>query len=324
MKEKILTMLRSRKDYVSGQQMCEELGVSRTAVWKVMNQLKEEGYVIEAVSNKGYVLRESPDSVTEYELQSLIPKESIINTIVYYPELDSTNNKAKELALENKENMLIVADTQHAGRGSKGRSWDSHKGSGIFMSFLLHPTIAPIHASRLTLIAALAVSKAIAEESNLEPMIKWPNDILLHQKKVCGILTEMSSEMDYIHYVIVGIGINVHTCKFSDELKDKATSIMLEGKTVKRSYLISRIVEYFNRYYEEFLKTEDLSAFIEEYNSLLIHKDKRIQVLSLSSRQEGIARGIDATGSLLLERNDGSIKTVISGEVSLRGFHGYI
>ena len=324
MKDKILTMLRGQDEYVSGQQICKELGVSRTAVWKVINQLKEEGYVIEAVSNKGYVLRESPDIVANYELKSRMPEVSLIDTIISYSEVESTNNKAKELACDHKENMLIVADKQLAGRGSKGRSWCSPKGEGIWMSLLCHPTIAPVHASRVTLIAALAVSKAIWEVSGLKPQIKWPNDILLNQRKVCGILTEMSSEIDYIHHIIVGIGINVHTLEFQGELKEKATSIALEGKTVSRSDVIGKIVEHFDRYYKEFLKTEDLSSFLEEYNDLLVHRDKVIQVLSLNERQEGIAKGIDAEGRLLLELPDGLIKPIISGEVSVRGLHGYI
>ncbi len=324
MKEKILSMLLRQEEYISGQQMCEELGVTRTAVWKVINQLKEEGYAIEAVPNKGYVLRESPDSVAEYELKSQICKVSLIDTIVSYKEVDSTNNKAKELARNHEENMLIVADAQTTGRGSKGRNWSSPKGEGIWMSFLCHPSILPIHASRLTLIAALAVVKAIGEETGLKPQIKWPNDILLNNKKVCGILTEMSSELDYIHYVIVGIGINVHTKEFPQELIEKATSIALEGKSIKRSHLIRRIVEYFDIYVNRFLETEELSLFLEEYNNLLVHKNKKVQVLSANSTQEGIARGIDTTGSLLLELKDGSIKPVISGEVSVRGLQGYI
>lgn len=324
MKEKILEMLRRQEEYVSGQQMCQELGVSRTAVWKAINQLKAEGYVIEAISNKGYALRESPDTITEYELQSLIPNDSLISKIISYKELDSTNNKAKEIACDYEENILLIAERQLAGRGSKGRSWYAPEGDGIWMSLLLHPSIVPNHASRLTLIAALSVVKAIEEESGLNPKIKWPNDVLLNDKKVCGILTEMSSEMDYIHYVIIGIGINVHTKEFPEDLKKRTTSIALEGKIIKRSRLICKLVEHFNRYYKVFLETEDLSAFISEYNELLVHKDKSIQVVSINSKKEGIARGIDATGSLLLELPDGRVQPIISGEVSVRGLQGYI
>lgn len=324
MKEQILRMLRQQNQYVSGQRMCQELGVTRTAVWKVINQLKEEGYVIEAVSNKGYVLKDSPDTVTDYEVMSLFPETQLVDRVICYSEIDSTNNKAKELACDHKENVLLVADTQLAGRGSKGRDWVSPQGTGIWMSFLLHPVISPMHASRLTLLAALAVTEAIREECGLQPQIKWPNDILLNQKKICGILTEMNSEIDYIHYVIVGIGINVHTTDFPEDLKHKATSLALEGKQVKRSALISKIVGNFDRYYRRFLETEDLSLVLEEYNQLLIHKDQKIKVVSPASEQEGIARGIDATGGLLLELMDGTIKTIISGEVSVRGLHGYI
>lgn len=324
MKEQILRMLRQQNQYISGQHMCKELGVSRTAVWKVINQLKEEGYVIEAVSNKGYVLKDSPDIVTDYEIMSLFPATQLVDHVICYSEIDSTNNKAKELALEYKDNVLLVADTQLAGRGSKGRSWVSPKGSGIWMSFLLHPAIQPMHASRLTLLAALAVAEAIREECGVMPQIKWPNDLLLNQKKICGILTEMNSEIEYIHYVIVGIGLNVHTKEFPEELTLKATSLALEGKKVKRSALISKIVKHFDKYYTQFLQTEDLSFVIEEYNQLLIHRNQKVKIVSPGSEQEGIARGIDETGCLLLELEDGTVKKIISGEVSLRGLHGYI
>ncbi len=324
MKEQILAMLRQQNEYISGQQMCEQLGVSRTAVWKMMNQLKEEGYVIEAVSNKGYVLKESPDTVTDYEINSMLRRNTLIDSVIAYDTIGSTNNIAKELACTHKENLLVVADTQSAGRGSKGRGWESPKGSGIWMSFLLHPSIEPYRASQITLVTALAVTKAIEEVSDLNPRIKWPNDIVLNKKKVCGILTEMSSEVDYIHYIVVGMGINVHTTDFPVDIRDTATSLSLEGGKIKRSTLIARIVEKLDEYYTRFLKAEDLSPFIEEYNQLLVHLDKEIKVLALDSVQHGIARGIGATGDLLLDLPDGTRKSIISGEVSVRGMHGYI
>ncbi len=325
MKTKILSMLRKQETYVSGQEMCKELGVSRTAVWKCMNQLKEEGYTIEAISNKGYRLVESPDTLTSYEILSRLEK-SMFEDVLFFEKIDSTNNKAKELGNQlDRRQLIIVADAQTAGRGRRGRTWQSPKGTDIFMSFKLHPAIAPQHASRITLVAALAVVSAIETVTGLEAKIKWPNDIIVNGHKVCGILTEMSSEPDFIHHVVVGIGINVNTETFPEEIANIATSLYHESKqTVNRATLLVEVVAEFERFYEQFLKTEDLSMLVDEYNGYLVHKGKEIRVISGREETIGMTQGIDHEGSLLVMMEDGVTRPVISGEVSIRGISSYV
>lgn len=235
MKSEILHLLRCADDYVSGQQLCETFGVSRTAVWKVINQLKEEGYVIDSVQNKGYRIIEYPDIITASEIESLLLDDTgnmqgICQHIKYFEKTDSTNNQAKLAAEQNAlDKTLFVAECQTGGRGRRGRSWVSPAGSGIWMSLLLRPDIRPESASMLTLVLAVAMVEAINEEvQDAGCLVKWPNDIVLNNKKISGTLTEMSAEMESIHYVVIGIGINVNTTDFDASIKDMATSIILK------------------------------------------------------------------------------------------------
>ena len=203
MKAKILRLLRERDGYISGQEICEKLAVSRTAVWKAVGQLKEEGYVIEAVQNKGYRLSEVPDLVTREEIVSRLETEWAGHPTVFLEKTDSTNNEAKRLAEAGASHgTLVVAEFQEAGKGRRGRSWASQRGTGIWMTILLKPEFPPAQAAMLTLVAAMAVADGIQEVTGLHAGIKWPNDIVLSGKKVCGILTEMSAEPDYINHVV--------------------------------------------------------------------------------------------------------------------------
>lgn len=324
MKSKILKMLLEAKDYVSGQRICEEFGVSRTAVWKVMNQLKEEGYQIESVTNKGYHIVSCPDLVTKEAIEGKIKTRIFGRHVIYRDTVGSTNTLAKEVAeKEDGHGFLITADVQNSGKGRRGRNWVSPGGSGIWMSLLLRPKLEPVCASMLTLIAALAVAKAIKADTQLDTKIKWPNDIVVNGKKVCGILTEMNAEPDFINYVIIGIGINVNTEAFPDEIKSMATSLYLEqGKKANRSQLICDIMENLETYYEKFVEAESMAPFLSEYNSFLINKDKTVKIIG-NSEMTGIAKGINEKGELLVEA-DGKIVPVLSGEVSVRGLYGYV
>ena len=199
MKGEILKLLKETDGYVSGQELCRRFGVSRTAVWKVVNQLKEEGYEIEAVRNRGYALKGAGDVLSEAELLSCLETEWAGGRIVYFDATDSTNAQAKRLA-HAPHGTLVVSDRQDGGKGRRGRSWASPSGVGIWMSLILRPEIAPSSASMLTLAAALAVREGIQEETGLSPLIKWPNDLVLNGKKICGILTEMSTELMEIQY----------------------------------------------------------------------------------------------------------------------------
>lgn len=325
MKTKILTILSNSDGYVSGQQLCEELGVSRTAVWKVMNRLKDEGYVIDSISNKGYRLISQPDVLTSEAILSRLKTKCIGKNIVCYDEVTSTNTVAKQFAEEMKpEGLLVVSDKQTSGKGRRGRVWESPKGTGIFMTILLRPQIKPIYASMLTLLGALALSDAIHEVTGLDAKIKWPNDIVVNGKKICGILTELSAEVDYINYVVVGIGINANTEVFLEELKDKASSLFLEsGKRVHRATLIAHTIQAFEQYYDIFLQTNDLSNIKESYMKVLINKDKEVQILSAEEHFTGIARGITKQGHLIVEKENGETTEVYAGEVSVRGLYSY-
>lgn len=327
MKSKILSALRSASGYVSGQELCDELEVSRTAVWKVINQLKEEGYVIESVPRKGYRLVSHPDSITAEEVKSRMKPELSDWKIVYYDEIDSTNNEAKRFA-ENGETQkaLFIAEQQSGGKGRRGRAWITPRGSAIAMSLLLPgPEIEPDHASMVTLVMGLAVTKACREFCGVNAKLKWPNDVVCNGQKLSGTLTEMSSEVDYINYLVIGTGINANIMEFPEELSKTATSLkLLTGKQTDRAGLIACCMEYFAEYYEKFLQTQDLSLLIQEYNELLAGTGGGVRVLEPGHEYCGISRGINAQGELLVEKEDGSVAQVYAGEVSVRGIYGYV
>ena len=325
MKKKILELLQNCPDFISGQELSERFGVSRTAVWKVIRQLEAEGYVIQAVRNKGYRLTAQPDLLTEETIQNQIHTEWAGQQLVVFSETDSTNDQAKKLAEEGAvQGLLVVSDSQTAGRGRRGRSWESRVGEGIFMTLLLKPDIAPGNASMLTLVMALAVRAGIRQVTGIDTQIKWPNDIVMNGKKVCGILTEMSAQLDYINHVVIGIGINVQNESFPKEIEQVATSILMEtGQHVNRAELIEAVLEQFERYYEIFLETEDLSGLVKEYNAHLINMQKQVRVLDPKEPYEAKAMGITPHGELIVDTWEGR-KLVSSGEVSVRGVYGYV
>lgn len=327
MKEEILRLLRSADGYISGQELCNRFGVSRTAVWKAINQLKEAGYEIEAQQNKGYRLMAAPDLMTEAEIKSLMhTTEWVAKEVLYFDTIDSTNTKAQELAEKGyPSGTLVVADKQESGKGRRGRSWVSPSGTGIFMTLMIKPDINPNNASMLTLVAALAVAKAITSVTGEEAMIKWPNDIVVNGKKVCGILTEMNAQFDYINHIVVGIGINVHNESFPEEISQMASSLMIEagGKRFHRAQIIAETMSYFEQYYDTFLKTQDLSALVREYDELLVNRNKSVRVLDPKEPFDGKAMGITPKGELIVDTWE-SRKLVSSGEVSVRGIYGYV
>ncbi|NBH15516.1 biotin--[acetyl-CoA-carboxylase] ligase [Lachnospiraceae bacterium] len=334
MKTKILQELRRNQDsYVSGQELCEQFGVSRTAVWKAIKQLKEAGYVIEAVQNKGYHLLAAPDILSESEIVSRFHTKWLGKTVRYFDELDSTNTEAKRIAEEAGETSwhgtVVVADMQTAGRGRRGRSWSSPHGAGLFFTILLKPEIDLANAPMLTLVKAMAVVQGIRQTTGLKPQIKWPNDVVLHGKKIVGILTEMSAQVDYINHIVVGTGINVHHKEFPQEIAKTATSLDLEmmqlGKDaeISRAQLLGSVLEQFERYYEIYLQTQDLSVLVEEYNDMLVNRNRKVRVLDPLGEYEGVALGIDQRGQLLVDKGGEQVQ-ISSGEVSVRGIYGYV
>lgn len=326
MKTELLRRLRNADSYVSGQELCDQFGVSRTAVWKWINQLKAEGYQIDAVSNKGYQITSYPDNITASEIESLLTEQDIIKHVVFFDETDSTNNEAKRDAEKGaKDGTLYLTEAQNAGRGRRGRQWLSPAGSGVWMSLLLRPELDPRFASMLTIVTAVAVVEAIQQDIDVDCKIKWPNDIVVNKHKVCGILTEMSAEMEQINYVVIGIGINVNTEDFDESIKDMASSIYKEtGVHVKRSELISRFSKSFSKYYQKFLQTKDLSGLLEVYNNMLINKNKQVKIIDRDTTFTAVAQGMNELGELIIQKEDGSIENVVAGEVSVRGLYGYV
>lgn len=325
MKSEILHILRNQEGYVSGQELCEKFGVSRTAVWKAVNQLKAEGYEIEAVTNKGYRIVAYPDVISAEEVRSLLDTRWAGQEIVYCPVIDSTNNKAKRMAEEGASHgTLVIADEQTGGRGRRGRSWKTPPGSAIAMTLILRPPLPPERASMITLVMGMAVASACRELLGIPESIKWPNDVVIDGKKICGILTEMSAEMDDIHYLVIGVGINVNIEEFPEEIRGVATSLSLKaGHSVNRASVICGCMKYFERYYETFLETGDLSGLKDAYNRMLVNMDTEVRVLEPGNEYCGISRGINEKGELLVEREDHTVEAVYAGEVSVRGVYGY-
>lgn len=326
MKNKIIKCLREADGYVSGQELCERLGVSRTAVWKVIRQLQEEGYQIEAVRNRGYHLVDSVDVLTEAELQNLMHTRWAGQNLFIHKEIDSTNNEVRRLAEQGApEGTLVLAEQQNAGKGRRGRAWTSPAGTGIWMSLLLRPAFAPEYASMLTLLAAMAVQQGICQVTGLDCQIKWPNDIVLNGKKICGILTEMSTEEDTIRHVVVGIGINVNTEYFPEDIAATATSLMIEaGHRIARAPLACAVMSAWESIYERYCETLDLSLLMEEYNQKLVNRGREVKVLAPKGDYTGVSLGINAQGELLVELPNGMVREVMSGEVSVRGIYGYV
>ena len=261
MKEKILELLKAQQDYVSGQDICNQLGVSRTAVWKNINALKEEGYQIDSVNNRGYKLLSEPDVVDEMRIREYLHTKWLGGTILYGKEMDSTNTQAKRLGEHDAANgTVVIAERQTAGKGRRGKTWISPAGNCYF-SILLRPDVVVDRASIITLVSAMALAKAIKQVTSLDTMIKWPNDVIANGKKLCGILTESSTDLEYINYVVVGIGVNANQADFPEEIKDMASSICLEtGQKVNRAELLGTFLNVFEEYYELFLETDRKSV----------------------------------------------------------------
>lgn len=326
MKPEILTLLRERGDYVSGQELCERFGVSRTAVWKAIGQLKKEGFSIEAVQNRGYRLVQEEEVFGQHELESRMDTQWAGHPVTFYEVLDSTNLRAK-LDAENgaPQGALVVADMQTAGRGRRGRSWSSPAGANAYFTLILKPDFEPEKASMLTLVMAMAVAVGITETCGVETRIKWPNDIVIGGKKVCGMLTELSVQQEYIQHVVIGAGVNVRIQKFAPEIADTAVCLEQEcGRKVPRAELIVNIMKTFEKYYGIFMETLDFSGLKEAYDSLLVNCGREVCVLDPKGEYTGISKGINVVGELLVELPDGSEKAVYAGEVSVRGIYGYV
>ncbi|MEA4826614.1 MAG: biotin--[acetyl-CoA-carboxylase] ligase [Clostridium sp.] len=328
MKEEIIKLLKGNKNnFISGEKISESIGITRAAVWKYIKAIKEDGYEIESVSRKGYKLTSSPDLLTFEEISPNLKTRFIGRNFVHLDTIDSTNNEAKKLAIDGvPEGTLVISEEQTMGRGRLGRNWISPKHKGIWMSLILRPEINPIQVSKITQVAAAAVCIALID-MGIRTLIKWPNDIVLNGKKVCGILTEMSGELNRVNYVIVGIGINANIDKdeFPEDLKPTASSLKIEiGNYIKRKELVRRILNNFEELYEELINEETIKKSIEicKDNSALIGKE--IKIIEKGKETRARALSLNEDGKLIVQYKDGKVDELISGEISVRGLYGYV
>ncbi|RMD03032.1 biotin--[acetyl-CoA-carboxylase] ligase [Clostridium autoethanogenum] len=325
--EVLYLLKENRNDFVSGQLISEKLGVSRTAIWKYIKTLKEEGYTIDSSSKKGYKLISSPDILTSEEIKCYLNTKYIGKKIIHYESIGSTNTTAKKLAEQEEENgTIIIAEEQTAGRGRIGRTWSSPKYKSIYFSIILRPNVNPMEVPKITQIIAAAIIEGL-KELKIEAKVKWPNDIVIDGKKVCGILTEMSGELNKVNYVIPGIGINVNLNKedFQEDILNKATSLKIEtGSTMDRKVILGTILNKFEPLYEEFVQKGTIESSIEvcKNNSAAIGKNIRI----IQNKSERQAKAVDLAedGRLIVQYENGSFEKLISGEISIRGLDKYI
>lgn len=325
MKDIILGFLRKSNTFVSGEDISRELNVSRAAVWKHIKQLREEGYVIESSSKKGYKLIERPDILSYEEIKELLTTNYIGRSLEYFETIGSTNDYIKECAESFRgEGLVVVSEEQTKGRGRMGRRWLTEKGDAIAMSILLRPNISPYMAPSITPVLAVSAVKAIKALTGLEVGIKWPNDIVLGSKKLCGILTEMSAEMDRVNYIVIGCGMNINQESFEEDIKEVATSLKIQGgKSYDRKVILAEILNEFEGNYELF-KREGIGAFIDDLKKYSVLIGKRVKISGIGESYEAEAFDIDKDGTLLVRMDSGEVRRVLSGDVSVRGLYGYV
>ena len=319
MDEEILQLLRDHSsEFLSGEEISRRLKVSRTAIWKGMNRLRTQGYEIKASTRSGYRLVQSPDLLTPYEIKPILKTKWMGRMVHYFHSLDSTNSKAYQLGLNGaKEGEVVIAESQEKGRGRLGRRWFSPPFLNLYLSVILRPKILPHQASLITLMAAVATAGAIEKFSGLPPMIKWPNDILLRDRKVAGLLNEIHSEMDRIHFVILGIGVNLNMDgkMFRKEIRTVATSLKIEmGRRVSRKAFLQFLLLELEAWYSIFLK-EGSSPVLKAWRERAQIKGRRVKVTFFGETLAGVAVDVDSDGALILKTEDGKRKRVVAGDV---------
>jgi BirA family biotin operon repressor/biotin-[acetyl-CoA-carboxylase] ligase len=322
MDEEILQLLRDAPStFLSGEEISRRLKVSRTTVWKRMKQLRAVGYEIEASTRSGYRLIQSPDLLTPFEIKPILKTKWMGRTIHHFQTIDSTNSKAYQLALNGAgEGEVVISESQEKGRGRLGRQWFSPPFLNLYLSVILRPKIPPHQAPLITLMAAVATADAIRKYSGLLPLIKWPNDILLRDRKVAGLLNEIHSEMDRIHFVILGIGVNLNMDEkmFSKEIRAVATSIKIEmGQTVSRKAFLQSLLLELERWYSIFLE-EGSAVVLKAWRDWACIKGREVKVTSFGKTFVGIAIDVDSDGALILETGDGKQERVMAGDIEYK------
>ena len=322
MKQKIFKILSEENNYVSGEEISERLGVSRTAVWKHINALKEDGYEIEAVPRKGYLLKNRLRKLLKTEIiTELNTKHWNKDNIYTYEQVDSTNIIAKKMAREGKEEgTIVVAEQQLKGKGRMGREWISPYGKGIWFSIILRPEIPPAKASEITFVVAAGIMQGIKRYTGKDVKIKWPNDILLDNKKIVGILTEISAEMERINYVVPGIGINANQDPedFPEEIRERASSLkVLTDKEIDRNKLLRFIIEDLEKIYYTY-KEDGFEKILKIWTDNNVTLGKRVKAIFFDSEIVGVAERIDGEGYLIIRDDYNKEHRILAGDVSLR------
>jgi BirA family biotin operon repressor/biotin-[acetyl-CoA-carboxylase] ligase len=317
--EEILRLLRGRSSgFLSGEEISRRLKVTRTAIWKRVEQLRSLGYEIKATPRAGYRLIRSPDLLIPSEINPLLETKWIGKKIHLFETVDSTNTRAYEFALGGaREGEVVIAESQKKGRGRLGREWFSPPFSNLYLSVILRPKIPPHQASLITLMAAVATADAIRKFSDLDPRIKWPNDVLLNDRKVAGLLNEIHSEADRIHFVILGIGVNLNmdASTLSKEIRSRATSLKGEmGQTISRKEFLKTLLEELEDWYEVFLE-EGGTVILKAWRDRAQIQGKQVTVTSFGETLRGVAIDVDSDGALILETETGERKRVVAGDV---------
>ena len=313
-KDKILEdLILNKGKHVSGETLASELSVSRAAIWKHVKALRNDGFMIESSTKEGYSLVDSPDVLSPAGIKAGLKTILMGKTIHYFKETESTNNLARDMAGSVDEGTLIIAESQTGGRGRMGRKWISPEG-GIWLSIILKPKMQPLHAPRITLLAGVAVAKTI-RSYGLSAKIKWPNDVLINGKKVCGILTEIGAEMDSIQYVVVGVGIdaNVDTETFPEEFRDSSTSLKNEmGYDINRVEFVQKLLIELESLYLKFQK-EGFTSIMEEWRIMSATMGQWVKITTQSRIIYGEAVGVDSDGALILETGEGRLEKIVAG-----------
>ncbi len=320
MEAKIIELLRQANGgFVSGEEIAQRLGVSRTAVWKRIQALRECGYDIDSHSRSGYAIREAPDLLLPQEIQPLLKTKLIGRNLVHFDLTPSSNEEAKKLAAQGAaDGTVVVAEEQGAGKGRLARGWFSPRQKGIWFSLILRPVFLPQEAPKCTLLAAVAIVRAV-RAIGVEAGIKWPNDVLYNGRKFVGILTEMNAEMERIHYIVIGTGINVNLepSDFPPEVRDIATSLsMIKGEKVSRAKLFASILTAMEDLYLNALENGFGEVF-DEWRRYSVTLGQEVNVIGVNETFAGTAVDIDEDGALLLDTADGR-RRVLAGDVSIR------
>ncbi len=316
--EMILSFLAEGGDeYTSGAALSDKLGLSRTAVWKHVEQLRKLGYVIEAIPSRGYRLTEVPDRLTSLELDPLLSTRDVGITLHHFERVDSTNSVAFKLAQDGAvHGEVVVAEEQTDGKGRRGRAWVSPPGKNLYCSIVLKPELPPSRAAELTLVAAVALAETL-RDAGVKAEIKWPNDVQVGGKKIAGILTELSADTEKVHFVVVGIGVNLN-CEADDlspELRETATSLKVaRGQRVLRALFTAALWTRFEAWLDRHV-SEGFGPVREAWRTLSATLGQEVLVKSEAKELRGIAEDIDENGALLIKKSDGSLERVLAGDV---------